>query len=56
MNVQFKIQAETLPGALIGGQWRAGSGGSFEVRSPETREVLHEIGRCTTDDVNDAIA
>ena len=55
MNVQFKSQAETLPGVLIGGQWPEVSGGTFEVRSPETREVLHEVGRCSTDDVNDAI-
>ena len=55
MNVQIQTKLDTLPGALIGGEWRAGSAGTFEVRSPETREVLHHVGRCSTADVEEAI-
>ena len=55
MNVQMITAQDALPGALIGGQWRAGSAGTFEVRSPETREVLHHVGLCSKQDVEEAI-
>ncbi len=56
MNIQLQSKQEMLPGALINGHWCAGSAGLFEVRSPETREVLHQVGRCSTADVDEAIA
>lgn len=42
--------------ALIGGKWVPGSGGTFEVRSPHSREVISAVSRCTTSDVDRAVA
>ena len=56
MNTQLKSSSDLRPAALINGEWRAGSGGVFDVRSPHSREVLHSVGRCGESDVNDAIA
>ena len=56
MNTQVQTDAEMRPGALIAGRWYPGSGGTFEARSPHSREVLHTVGRCNTEDVAQAIA
>ena len=42
--------------ALIGGEWVAGSGGTFEVRSPHSREVVNVVARCDPSDVDQAVA
>ncbi len=42
--------------ALIGGKWIAGSGGTFQVRSPHSREVVNVVARCDTSDVDQAVA
>ena len=42
--------------ALIGGKWVAGSGGTFEVRSPHSREVVNVVARCDPSDVDLAVA
>ena len=41
--------------ALIGGKWVAGSGGTFEVRSPHSREVVNVVARCDPSDVDKAV-
>ncbi|MEM6382443.1 MAG: aldehyde dehydrogenase family protein [Pseudomonadota bacterium] len=41
---------------LIGGDWLAASGGSFETRDPATQHVLSHIPRATLRDADDAIA
>ncbi len=56
MNTQLKREQIARPGALIGGEWVAGSGGVFEIRSPHSREVLHVVGRSDATDVEGAIA
>jgi succinate-semialdehyde dehydrogenase/glutarate-semialdehyde dehydrogenase len=57
MNTTFQQNDNGLINAsLIGGKWYAGSAGGFDVRSPETRDVLHTIGRCSATDVDLAIA
>ncbi len=43
-------------GALINGKWVNSSAGTFEVRSPHTGEVLHEVGKCSSADVERAVA
>jgi succinate-semialdehyde dehydrogenase / glutarate-semialdehyde dehydrogenase len=48
---------ETPPlDALIGGKWISGSAGTFEVRSPHSREVVHDVSRCNASDVDLAVA
>jgi succinate-semialdehyde dehydrogenase/glutarate-semialdehyde dehydrogenase len=42
--------------ALIGGNWVDGSGGTFEVRSPHSREVVSVVSRCDSADVDRAVA
>jgi succinate-semialdehyde dehydrogenase / glutarate-semialdehyde dehydrogenase len=42
--------------ALIGGKWVAGSGGTFDVRSPHSREVVNVVTRCDPSDVDQAVA
>ena len=42
--------------ALIGGRWVEGDGGTFEVRSPYSGEVLNEMTRCSPADVDRAVA
>jgi len=42
--------------ALIGGKWVAGSGGTFDVRSPHSREVVNVVARCDPSDVDQAVA
>lgn len=41
--------------ALIDGNWTAGGGGTFEVRSPHSREVVAKVARCDEDDVARAV-
>lgn len=55
MSTNLELHSDSLPGALIGGTWYPGSAGTFEVRSPLTREVLHTVGRCDESDVARAI-
>ena len=42
--------------ALIDGRWTDGAAGTFEVRSPHTREVVSTIARCDASDVDRAVA
>ncbi|HEY1236726.1 MAG TPA: aldehyde dehydrogenase family protein, partial [Solirubrobacterales bacterium] len=42
--------------ALIGGDWVEGSAGTFEVRSPHSREVVNTVTRCDSSDVDRAVA
>jgi len=42
--------------ALIGGEWVEGSAGTFEVRSPHSREVINTVARCDSSDVDRAVA
>ncbi len=42
-------------GALIGGEWGGGGAGTFEVRSPHSREVVAEVARCDEGDVTRAV-
>jgi succinate-semialdehyde dehydrogenase / glutarate-semialdehyde dehydrogenase len=42
--------------ALIGGDWVEGSAGTFEVRSPHSREVINNVARCDSSDVDRAVA
>jgi acyl-CoA reductase-like NAD-dependent aldehyde dehydrogenase len=49
--------ASVLPHlALIGGRWMEGGGGTFEVRSPYSGELVNEITRCSPSDVDRAVA
>jgi succinate-semialdehyde dehydrogenase/glutarate-semialdehyde dehydrogenase len=41
--------------SLIGGSWVDGGGGSFEVRSPQTGEVINVVSRCDAGDVDRAV-
>lgn len=52
------MSADTTPplDALIGGKWISGSAGTFEVRSPHSREVVHLVSRCDSSDVDLAVA
>jgi len=43
-------------GAYIDGQWVDTEGGTFAAKSPQTGEVLHEVGRSSVADVQKAIA
>ena len=57
MNTQLKeVTQNFLNSSLINGEWTAGSNGTFDVLSPETREVLHSVGRSSPEDVNRAVA
>jgi succinate-semialdehyde dehydrogenase / glutarate-semialdehyde dehydrogenase len=52
MSISTKLPSK----ALIGGQWVEGSAGTFEVRSPQSGEVVNEIARCSAEDVDRAVA
>ncbi|MFT3865461.1 MAG: aldehyde dehydrogenase family protein [Solirubrobacterales bacterium] len=41
--------------ALIDGSWTAGGAGTFEVRSPHSREPVASVARCDEDDVARAV-
>ncbi|MDP2739579.1 MAG: aldehyde dehydrogenase family protein [Pseudorhodobacter sp.] len=56
MNDQSLILTDLTKGALIAGQWREGSGGTFDVNSPHDGRVLHKVGRCNAADVASAVA
>ena len=57
MSTQLKeVTQNFLNASLINGEWVQGSGGTFDVLSPETREVLHSVGRCSSEDVDQAVA
>lgn len=43
-------------GALVNGEWIDGQAGTFEVRSPHNRELVHNVGRCNAADVEKAVA
>ncbi|MEM8985496.1 MAG: aldehyde dehydrogenase family protein [Pseudomonadota bacterium] len=51
-----QIDEKLLKGMLINGEWRDGSAGSFESRSPFSQEVLHTVSRCSPADANEAVA
>ncbi len=50
--------ADTAPtqAALIDGKWTDGSAGTFDVCNPHTGKVLHEVGSCSSADVDKAVA
>ena len=49
--------ARALPHlALIGGRWVEGTAGTFEVRSPQSGELLNEVTRCSPADADRAVA
>ena len=52
----MSVTTEVPSRALIGGDWVEGSGGSFEVRSPHSREVVNVVTRCDASDVDRAVA
>lgn len=43
------------PKALIGGEWIPATGETFEVRNPHDGSLLHEVGACTSADVDAAV-
>ncbi len=55
MNKQTTNQ-EVTRAALINGQWVEGGAGHFDVHSPHSGEVLHQVGRCNASDVDKAVA
>jgi len=52
----MSVTTEVPSQALIGGRWVDGSGGTFEVRSPHSREVVNVVSRCDASDVDRAVA
>src|SRR5262249_52797528 len=52
----MSVTAEVPSQALIGGHWVDGGAGTFEVRSPHSREVVNVIARCDAGDVDRAVA
>ena len=52
----MSVMTEVPSQALIGGRWVDGSGGTFEVRSPHSREVVNIVTRCDAGDVDLAVA
>ena len=57
MSTTFRSkEGDFFNASLIGGKWCSGTAGTFKVRSPETGEVLHTIGRCSAADVDLAVA
>lgn len=52
----MSFNAELLNGALINGEWQPGSAGKLPVHDPHTGQLLHEVGRSGTDDVDRAVA
>ena len=51
-----EINKEILKGLLINGEWREGSAGVFESKSPFSGQTLYEVGRCSSDDAREAVA
>ncbi|WPE21454.1 aldehyde dehydrogenase family protein [Shinella zoogloeoides] len=52
----MQFDRRLLNGALIGGRWEPGSGGTFAANDPHTGKRLHDIGRCAPSDVDRAVA
>jgi succinate-semialdehyde dehydrogenase/glutarate-semialdehyde dehydrogenase len=50
------LPTQTPRRLYIGGEWRAGSAGTFAVVNPADGEVLCEVARAGLDDVDDAVA
>ncbi|MDX2423045.1 MAG: aldehyde dehydrogenase family protein [Amphritea sp.] len=42
-------------GGFINGQWIEGAAGTFDVVSPHSGEILHQVGKCSPDDANKAM-
>lgn len=51
----MSVVSNTRTLALVDGEWRPGSGGEFEVRSPHSREVIATVTRCDATDVDRAV-
>lgn len=49
------VASEQATRALIGGSWLDGSAGTFEVRSPHSRERLSTVAKCDGRDVDRAV-
>lgn len=56
MNKMAEIISEPTEGALIGGKWIAGSGGTFEMRNPHDNSLLNTVGIASLSEVDDAVA
>ena len=52
----MQLDDKILRGLLINGEWRNGNAGTFDSTSPYSGDVLYRVGRCSTDDANDAVA
>jgi succinate-semialdehyde dehydrogenase / glutarate-semialdehyde dehydrogenase len=52
----MSVTTEVPSKALIGGRWVDGGAGTFEVRSPHSREVVNVVARCDSADVDRAVA
>src|SRR3954451_17484505 len=50
------LMSKAPDGAVSGGEWVEGSAGTFEVRSPHSREVINTVSRCDSSDVDRAVA
>lgn len=50
------LPAGTPRQLYVGGEWRDGSQGSFEVRNPSTGEVICSVARAGVDDVDAAVS
>jgi succinate-semialdehyde dehydrogenase/glutarate-semialdehyde dehydrogenase len=56
MSKTGQIGSSLTKGALISGQWIDSQAGTFEVKSPHSGELLHNVGLCNADDVDKAVA
>lgn len=56
MNSKIDISVTLKDGALIDGEWRAGSAGVFDVVCPHSGKALHQIGKCSPSDADRAMA
>ena len=50
-----KIEERFLSGGFVNGKWIKGSAGHFPVHSPQTGELMYEVGRCNAADITNAI-
>lgn len=56
MNEQKPFGSNVTKAALIGGVWKDGSAGTFDVKNPHDGGVLHRVGCATVQDVAAAVA
>ena len=56
MNKAVQITPDVTRAALVDGEWRDGSRGHFDVKSPHDGRTLHSVGRSGTEEVEAAVA